>query len=60
VWGRHYFEQERNLLAGDPWPIGFKANQANLEQFIQYSHDQGLISERYGAERLFAEATLDT
>jgi 4,5-dihydroxyphthalate decarboxylase len=60
AWGRHYFEQERDLLPSDPWPIGFKANKANLEQFIRYSHDQGLISERYAPERLFVEATLDT
>jgi 4,5-dihydroxyphthalate decarboxylase len=60
AWGRHYFEQERDLLPSDPWPIGFNANKANLEQFIRYSHDQGLISERYAPERLFVEATLDT
>ena len=44
----------------DPWPIGFKTNRANIEQFIKYSHDQGLISERYAPERLFVESTLDT
>lgn len=60
AWGRHYFEQERDLMPSDPWPIGFKANRANLEQFIKYSHDQGLISERYAPERLFVEETLDT
>jgi 4,5-dihydroxyphthalate decarboxylase len=60
AWGRHYFEQERDLLPGDPWPIGLAANKANVEQFIKYSHDQGLISERYAPERLFVEATLDT
>lgn len=60
AWGRHYYEQERDLLPVDPWPIGFAANKANLEQFIQYSHDQGLISERYPPERLFVESTLAT
>jgi 4,5-dihydroxyphthalate decarboxylase len=60
AWGRHYFEQERDLLPGDPWPIGFAANKANVEQFIKYSHDQALISERYAPERLFAKETLDT
>lgn len=59
AWGRHYFEGERALL-GDPWPIGFKANRKNIERFIQYSHDQGLISEIYPPERLFAESTLDS
>jgi len=60
AWGRHYYEQERSLLPADPWPIGFAANKANLEQLIKYSHDQGLIGERYPPERLFVESTLDT
>jgi 4,5-dihydroxyphthalate decarboxylase len=59
AWGRHYFEQEREQLI-DPWPIGFGANKANLEQFIKYSHDQGLISECYPPEQLFVESTLDS
>jgi 4,5-dihydroxyphthalate decarboxylase len=60
AWGRHYFEEERNLFVDDPWENGFKRNKANLERFIKYSHDQGLIDEAYGPERLFAENTLDT
>ncbi len=60
AWGRHYFEDERSLLGDDPWPIGFKANRKNIERFIEYSHDQGLISEVYPPERLFAASTLDS
>ena len=60
AWGRHYFEEERNLFVDDPWENGFNRNKANLERFIKYSHDQGLIDESYGPERLIAETTLDT
>lgn len=60
AWVRHYFEDERQALGGDPWPIGLKANHKNIERFIEYSHDQGLISERYAPERLFAASTLDS
>jgi 4,5-dihydroxyphthalate decarboxylase len=60
AWGRHYFEDERQALGADPWPIGLKANYKNIERFIEYSHDQGLISERYAPERLFAAASLDS
>ncbi|HSR55442.1 MAG TPA: 4,5-dihydroxyphthalate decarboxylase [Alphaproteobacteria bacterium] len=60
AWGRHYFEEERNLFVRDPWENGFGRNKANLERFIKYSHDQGLIEEPYGPEKLFAENTLDT
>jgi 4,5-dihydroxyphthalate decarboxylase len=60
AWGRHYFESERDLLGTDPWPIGLAANRKNIERFIEYSHDQGLIGERYEPERLFAASTLDS
>jgi 4,5-dihydroxyphthalate decarboxylase len=56
---RHLYEDSRQKF-GDPWKNGFAANRKNLERFIQYSHDQGLISERYAPERLFIESTLAT
>jgi 4,5-dihydroxyphthalate decarboxylase len=59
AWGRHDYEQEREAL-GDPWKHGFAANRGNLDRFIEYSHDQGLIGERYDAGRLFMEQTLGT
>ena len=60
AWGRHYFEEERRLLGEDPWPIGLKANYANLERFIEYSHDQNLLESRIPVESLFPEQVLDT
>jgi 4,5-dihydroxyphthalate decarboxylase len=43
AWGRHYVESECQALDADPWPIGFTANRANVERFIQYSCDQHLL-----------------
>ena len=34
VWGRHLFEEERQVFGADPWPHGVKKNRANLERFI--------------------------
>jgi 4,5-dihydroxyphthalate decarboxylase len=56
---RHYYEESKAVF-GDPWRNGFKANRKNIERFIQYSHDQHLIAERYAPERLFVESTLDS
>jgi len=56
---RHLYESSRDMF-GDPWKSGFAANRANLERFIQYSHDQGLISQRYAPEKLFVASTLAT
>lgn len=60
VWGRHYFEEERSQLGADPWPLGLKANYANLERFIEYSHDQNLVETKIPVESLFPEQVLDT
>jgi 4,5-dihydroxyphthalate decarboxylase len=58
VWGRHLFEEERRLLGGDPWPYGVARNRANLERFMGYSLDQGLMAKKLAVEELFAPATL--
>ena len=54
------FEEERRVLGPGPWPNGVSSNHANLERFIQYSYDQGLIRSKPSAEELFAETTLET
>jgi len=60
AWGRHLFEEERNLLREDPSPYGVRRNRANLERFMGYSFDQGLMEKKPAVEDLFASATLDT
>jgi 4,5-dihydroxyphthalate decarboxylase len=60
AWGRHLFEEEKNLLGDDPWPYGVGKNRANIERFMGYSVDQGLMEKKPAVEDLFAPATLDT
>lgn len=60
VWGRHYVEEERQMLGADPWPNGLKQNRSNLSRFMGYSLDQGLMERTMSVEELFAETTLDT
>ena len=60
VWGRHLFEEERIAFGEDPWPHGVKKNRANLERFIGYSLDQGLMEKKLEVEELFAPSTLDS
>ena len=52
VWGRQAFEEEEKLL-GDPWPHGLEKNRANLERFVGYSLDQGLMTKKMTPEELF-------
>ena len=60
VFGRQWLEEERRLLGPDPWPYGVAANRANLERFVQYEHEQGLIPNPLTMEDLFTASTLDT
>jgi 4,5-dihydroxyphthalate decarboxylase len=55
VWGRHLFEEERAAFGDDPWPHGIAKNRANLERFIDYSLDQGLMEKRLSVEELFID-----
>ena len=55
VWGRHLFEEERATFGDDPWPHGIEKNRANLERFIGYSLDQGLMENKLGLEQLFID-----
>jgi 4,5-dihydroxyphthalate decarboxylase len=58
IWGRHLFEEERKAFGDDPWPHGIKKNRANLERFIGYSLDQGLMQKKLEVEQLFATGSL--
>jgi 4,5-dihydroxyphthalate decarboxylase len=59
VWGRHLFEEERKAFGADPWPHGVTKNRANLERFIDYSLDQGLMERKLAVEELFAANTIN-
>jgi 4,5-dihydroxyphthalate decarboxylase len=55
VWGRHLFEEERAAFGDDPWPHGIKKNRANLERFVGYSLDQGLMEKKLSVEEFFID-----
>ncbi|MGH7835239.1 MAG: ABC transporter substrate-binding protein [Candidatus Binatia bacterium] len=60
VWARRLFEEERTLLGDDPWPYGVKKNRVNLERFMGYSVDQGLMEKPISVENLFHLSTLNS
>ena len=54
AWGRRHFEREMERFGTDNlFPTGVAANRGNLEQFIRYSRDQGLIQGTFGVDDLF-------
>jgi 4,5-dihydroxyphthalate decarboxylase len=58
AWGRLDLEEERRMLGHDLWPIGVAKNRANLERFMEYSRDQGLIDRPMSVDSLFADSVL--
>lgn len=50
----------REAVSPDAWGNGLARNRKNLERFIQYELDQGLIDRRLEVEELFHEATHTT
>jgi 4,5-dihydroxyphthalate decarboxylase len=58
AWGRLDLEEERRMLGQDLWPIGVAKNRANLERFMEYSRDQGLIDKPMPVDGLFADSVL--
>lgn len=59
VWGPQYREEEARAF-GDPWQHGVRAIRANLERFMTYSAEQGLIRAPLRVEDLFHPSVLDT
>jgi 4,5-dihydroxyphthalate decarboxylase len=45
---------------GDPWKYGMSANRREIDTFIQYNREQGLVSRDFSYADVFAEGTLDT
>jgi 4,5-dihydroxyphthalate decarboxylase len=54
LWGKQELEREAELQARDPWQNGLAANRKNIEDFVTYSHEQGLIRRQLIPEELFA------
>ncbi len=57
AFGRRHFERQRDSFGNaDLFPTGLAKNRKNLEQFIMYSKDQGLIGGAFGVDDLFHES----
>ncbi len=53
AWSKYAREREAAALGAKLWPLGVAANRANLDRFIGYSLDQGIIDRRLAVEDLF-------
>ena len=58
-FGKEYLGMTQEIFGKDPYPYGVKSNRKMLETLIDFSHEQGLISQKPKVEELFAESTRD-
>ena len=56
AWANLALEDEIRILNNDLWPVGLSENRLNIERFILYSFEQGLINRRLEPEELFHES----
>jgi 4,5-dihydroxyphthalate decarboxylase len=59
-WAKYTAEEERRSFDGDLWVSGLSANRKNLDRFIGYAHDQGLIGRSMTASELFHPSVIDS
>lgn len=59
-WVSDHAAAAQDVLGKDFWPYGISANQATLDAFCQYAHEQGVTHRRIGAEDIFVPETLQS
>ena len=57
AWTQHLSEEEQDRLGPELWPVGIKDNRNNIELFLNYLVEQGLITEKMPLANLFADET---
>lgn len=60
AWTKYTLEEETRAFERSLWTAGLAANRANLDRFIGYCHDQGLIERRVEAAELFHPSVRDS
>jgi 4,5-dihydroxyphthalate decarboxylase len=53
AWLPTYAREMRDFFEGDPFPYGIEDNRPTLEQFLRYTHEQGIAKRRVKPEEIF-------
>ena len=51
MFGAEYVKQTRAIFGDDPFPYGIKKNRRMMENLIDYSYEQGLITDQAQSRR---------
>src|ERR1700720_4599375 len=58
AWLPTYARKMRDLFGGDPFPYGIEENRPTLEQFLRYTHEQGIAHRRARPEEIFPKGIM--
>ena len=58
--GKFAVEEEKTNFGVNLWRNGVAANKTNLDRFVKYAYDQGLIERKLDITDLFHESVIDT
>ena len=60
MWAKYALDLERQACKHSLWKSGVAANRANLECFLGYAFDQGIIEQPLSVDALFHPSVLDS
>jgi 4,5-dihydroxyphthalate decarboxylase len=52
-WLATYARRMRDMFDGDPFPFGIEQNRPTFEQFLRYTHEQGIAHRHAKVEEIF-------
>ena len=58
AWLPTYVRKMRDVFDGDPFPYGIEENRPTLEQFLRYTHEQGIAKRRVAPEEIFPKGIM--
>jgi len=60
MWAKYALDDERCAFEASQWTSGVAANRVNLECFLSYAYDQGLVGVPLEVDDLFHPSVLDS
>jgi 4,5-dihydroxyphthalate decarboxylase len=58
AWLPTYARRMRDMFDGDPFPYGIEENRPTLEQFLRYTHEQGIARRNARPEEIFPKGIM--
>ena len=58
AWLPTYARRMRDMFDGDPFPYGIEENRPTLEQFLRYTHEQGIARRKAAPEEIFPQGIM--